>query len=163
MADRVLTNEQILTILSGTPVRITELTAGLMPAQLRAAPSRGEWSVNEVLAHLRACADVWGECILIILREDHPTLRAVNPRSWIVNTDYPGREFQPSLDAFAVQREDLMGTLRRIAPEAWTRSATVVGAGKPLEWSVHFYAQRMARHERSHIKQIERITAALRG
>ena len=29
--------------------------------------------------------------------------------------------------------------------------------GKPLERTVHTYAQRLARHERTHLKQIERI------
>lgn len=52
-----------LSTLRVTPSRIAEVTAGLTPAQARAAPSEGEWSVNEVLAHLRSCADIWGGSI----------------------------------------------------------------------------------------------------
>jgi hypothetical protein len=38
----------------------------------------------------------------------------------------------------------------------------VTGAGKPLERTVLFYAQWLARHERPHVKQIERIVNPLR-
>ena len=75
-----LTTEQILTMLAETPPRIAALTAGLAPVQLRTKPS-DEWSANDVLAHLRACADMWGNCIVAILTQDTPTLRAVNPRT----------------------------------------------------------------------------------
>jgi hypothetical protein len=47
-------------------------------------------------------------------------------------------------------------------PEAWSRTATVTGAGKPRERTVRTYAQWLANHERSHIKQIERIVVTMR-
>ena len=80
-----LTTGQILTMLAETPPRIAALAAGLAPVQLRTKPNPDEWSANDVLAHLRACADMWGNCIVAILTQDMPTLRAVNPRTWIKN------------------------------------------------------------------------------
>src|SRR5690348_494140 len=53
-----LTIEQMLALLAAAPPRLAALTTDLAPAQLRTAPTPGEWSANEVLAHLRACADV---------------------------------------------------------------------------------------------------------
>ena len=82
MANTKLTIEQVLTLLAATPRRIGELTAGVAPARLRTRPSEDEWSANEVLAHLRACADVRGGAIRTILTEDTPTIRAVDPRRW---------------------------------------------------------------------------------
>ncbi len=157
MPEKSLTIEQVLTLLAQTPPRIAALTARRAPAQLRTAPNQGEWSANDVLAHLRSCADVWGDCIAAILAEDRPTLRAVNPRTWITKTDYLEQEFQPSLHAFATQRADLLAVLEPLGPEGWARAATVTGAGKVLERTVLFYAQWLARHERPHVKQIERI------
>jgi hypothetical protein len=43
--------------------RTAALTGGLAPAQLQAVPAPDQWSATEVLAHLRACADMWGGCI----------------------------------------------------------------------------------------------------
>ncbi|MDQ3467526.1 MAG: DinB family protein, partial [Chloroflexota bacterium] len=116
-----------------------------------------EWSANDVLAHLRASADVWGNCIAAIIAEERPTLRAVNPRTWIKQTDYLELEFRPSLRAFATQRADLLAVLEPLPPEGWSRAATVTGAGKVLERTVLFYARWLAGHERPHVKQIERI------
>jgi hypothetical protein len=131
--------------------------------QLRATPSPGEWSVTEVLAHLRSCADVWGGCIVTILAEDRPTLRAVNPRTWIKNTDYLELEFEPSLKAFTRQRADLLAGLEALGPEGWSRLAIVIGAGRPLKRTVQFDAQWLARRERSHYRQIQSAVNAVRN
>lgn len=66
-SEKPFTIEQALTILAQTPQRIAALTADLTPAQLRTPPAPGEWSANDVLAHLRSCADIWGGCIRRLL------------------------------------------------------------------------------------------------
>jgi hypothetical protein len=157
-----LTIEQILSLLATGPSQIAEATAGLTEAQLHAAPSPGAWSANEVLAHLRSCSEVWGNCILTILNQDRPTIRAVSPRTWIKRTNYPEQEFQPSLQAFILQRKELLAILEPLKSKVWLRSAIVTGAGRPLELSLHSYADRMAHHERPHLKQIRHIANSFR-
>ena len=157
-----LTIEQVLTLLAEAPERLAALSAGLTPAQLRTAPESDEWSANEVLAHLRSCADVWGKGIARILDEDAPTIRAVSPRTWISKTDYPDLQFRPSLRSFTEQRAGLLALLEPLPPEGWARVARVTGAGKPLEWSVLSYAQRLARHEHVHVGQVEHIVTVVR-
>jgi hypothetical protein len=157
------TIEQLLAALADAPPLIAELTEGLTADQLRVAPAPGEWSASEVLAHLRSCADVWGQCILTILEQDRPTIKAVNPRTWIEQTGYREENFQTSLQAFVAQRNDLLAVLQPLHPEAWSRSAMVTGAGKVLERTVYSYADWMAEHERPHLKQIRRIASTLRS
>lgn len=153
----------MLTLLAETPQRLAALTAGLVPAQLHTRPNPEEWSANDVLAHLRSCADVWGGCIETILAEDRPTIRAVNPRTWIKQTDYPELDFRPSLDTYTTQRAALVTVLTPLPAEAWSRMARVTGAGKPLERTVLLYAQWLVDHERPHIKQVARIVDTVRG
>jgi hypothetical protein len=160
--DKPLTIEQNLNLLETTPARITELTAGLTPAQLLSPPAPGEWSARDVLAHLRACADMWGRYIVVILDEEHPAFKAVNPTTWIKHTNYRELEFHHSLQSFTAQRAELLAVLKPLPPEAWTRMATVTGAGKARQRTVHTYAQWLANHERSHFKQFERIASTLR-
>lgn len=162
MPRKLLSIEQILAILTETPQRIAALSAGLSEGQLHARPEPGEWSANEVLAHLRACADVWGDCMALILAEDEPTIQAVHPRTWIKKTDYGQQAFASSLQAFTAQRADLLAVLESLAPQAWEREATVTGAGKPRVWTVYGYARRLARHEEPHVEQIARIVQAVR-
>jgi hypothetical protein len=157
----VMTVEQILSVLRETPNCLTTLTGPATPAQLRAVPEPGEWSVTEVLAHLRSCADMWGNAIETILADEHPTLKAVNPTTWIESTDYRELEFRPSLKAFRRQRSSLLTLLETLSPDGWSRSATVVGAGRPIERSVHNYASWLARHERTHWRQVEKTVNAV--
>ena len=96
MAPMVIPREQILSLLREGPRRIAGATGGVASERLCTRLAPEEWSANEVLAHLRACADVWGGCMHRIIEEDHPTIRAINPRTWMDKTDYPELEFWAS-------------------------------------------------------------------
>jgi hypothetical protein len=156
--DTPLTVDQLLTRLAEQAKAIATLTSGLSPARLHRAPKRGEWSVNDVLAHLRSCSDMWGTYMATIIAEDHPTIRAMNPTTWIKQTDYPKLEFAPSFRAFTRQRAELLKLLRYLPKSDWKRTALVTGAGRPRERTVHEYAEWLANHERSHVKHIARMT-----
>jgi hypothetical protein len=160
--DRQLTIDEVLTQLADQPKAIAALTAGLPRAHLHASPSPGEWSVNDVLAHLRSCSDMWGKYIAMMIAEDRPTYRAMNPTTWIKNTNYPELEFEPSFRAFRKQRAELLALLRPLPKAGWSRSATVTGAGRPRERTLMEYARWLANHERSHVKHIGRIVTSPR-
>lgn len=162
MPNKTLTIDQVLRQLEETAPRIGELTAGLNPAELRSAASGDDWSANDVLAHLRACADIWGGCIVAIVG-GAKSLRAVNPRTWIDSTDYREQEFRSSLCAFAAQRAELLTLLKPLPVDRWSLSATVTGAGSPLERNALFYGRWMAGHERAHVKQIARLGFRVRS
>ena len=157
MYDTPLTIDQVMTQLTEQPKAIAAITGDLPRARLHRSPGRGEWSVNDVLAHLRSCADMWGKYIATIIAQDRPTIRAMNPTTWIKSTNYPELEFAPSFRAFTKQRAELLALLRPLPKRGWSRSATVTGAGKPRERTVFEYAQWLANHERSHVKHIKRI------
>ncbi len=161
--DRPLAIDQVLLQLTEQPKAIAELTAGLPRARLHQSPSRGEWSLNDVLAHLRSCADMWGKYIATIIAEERPTIRAMNPTTWIKSTNYPELEFAPSFRAFTRQRAGLLALLRPLPTAGWSRSATVTGAGRPRERTVLEYARWLANHERSHVKHIGRIVTSPRS
>jgi hypothetical protein len=150
-------------MLAGAPPRIAEMTAGLTPDQLQTAPDPESWSANQVLAHLRACADMWGGAMTTIITEEEPTLRAINPRAWIKKTNYPDLDFETSLRSYAEQRGELVILLEVLPPAGWSRSATVTGAGKVLQRTALLYGQWIAGHERPHLKQIARIAEAMSG
>lgn len=164
MARQQLTTEQILSILRETPSRLAALTRGATERQLATPPEPAEWSALEVLAHLRSCADVWGDGIATITAGNHPTIRTVSPTTWVKSTNYCEIGFAASLRAYSDQRDLLLGLLEHLDAAGWRKSATVLGGGSPIEWTVHHYADRLARHERSHLRQVEKTikSAAVR-
>ena len=162
MARGDLPIDEIMAILPTTVPRIAEAAHGLSPSELRASPAAGEWSINDILAHLRACHDVLGGNMLRILAEDRPTWRAMNPRTWMKATDYPEWEFAPAFDVFTSQRADLLAVLTPLSRDAWDRTARVAGlVGGPADLDVTYYGSWMAGHERVHVKEIARIAASV--
>ncbi len=154
------TIEQILDLLTKHPIQISEYTADLTSDQLHTPPNPEEWSINDILAHLRSCSDMWGNAIHTIITQDKPTIKAINPRTWINSTDYPQQKFRASLRVFTQQRTELLAELNALPLKSWSRSAIVTGAGKPLKLTIYSYAERLAIHERSHVKQIKRMVNA---
>jgi hypothetical protein len=97
-----------------------------------------------------------------MLSEDEPTIRAVNPRRWIRDTDYGKIPFSESLEAFTRQRHKLLELLESISHVDWERGATMTGGGASRRYTVQSEADALARHERAHIKQIETRCKLLR-
>ena len=158
MARGDLTVDEIMAILPVTTGRIAAVTASLSPALLRASPEPTAWSINDILAHLRACHDVLGGKMLRILEEDRPTWWAMNPRSWMRQTDYPDWEFGAAFAAFAQQRAEVLAVLEPLEPAAWSRTARVTGLpGGMTELDVRYYGSWMAGHERQHLDQIAQV------
>ena len=151
--------DDALAMLEDHPKRIAAATKRVSARRLRGEAILGEWTAVDVLAHLRACADARGDVIPLILDGEHPSLRAIDPRKLIDETDYRELEFASSLRAFARQRGRLVTLLRGIPRAAWSRTALFTGFGTPRERSVLFYAQWVARHERAHVQHIERAFA----
>ncbi len=184
MPERLKPTGEVIEMLAAMPARIATLAEGATPEQLTTPPAPGEWSAAGVIAHLRSCADVWGDAIRVIAANDPtaerpPTvpfgtstdqsagrlsIRAINPTTWVRATDYFEVAFGPSFAAYAEQRADLVVLLGGLAPEDWVREALVTGAGRPLTRTLHEFAQRIAIHERPHLRQIrDAIVASQRG
>jgi hypothetical protein len=104
---------------------------------------------------------MWGKSIVEILGQDQPTIKAVNPTTWIKQTNYLEQAFRTSLKAFRVQRAELLRVLQPLPPKAWSRAATVTGAGKPRQRTMQTYGQWLANHEQSQMRQMERIVNTL--
>lgn len=154
--------DSVVAMLGNGPRRIAAATGGLSPAALAWKPAPDSWSVNEILAHLRACADVWGASIVRILREENPRFTWVSPRSWIRKTDYDSLDFAVSFAAYWTQRSELVRLLQSLSSSDWNRVAIVKASSAVREETVLSYAQRLAGHEAGHCGQIERVVDAHR-
>jgi len=156
-------SEEVVGLLRESPSRIEQIIAGLTAAELCESPGPDTWSANELLAHLRSCADVWGGYIRRLIDEDGPRFRAISPRGWVHRTDYRELEFEPSFRAFETQRVELLSLLEPLDPRDWSRSAQVTRSGKVVTETVLSFAERLARHEHHHLDQFARIARALLG
>jgi DinB superfamily len=160
---RTLLPDQFCPRLATTPGLIAELTAGLPPDAVDASPSPGAWSLNSILAHLRACADVWGANIEEILTEDAPTIHAINPRVWSEATISHNLTLEISLETSTRRPAALLTRLLTLTAATWKRSAAFNGAGAPAPRTVQFVAARMLNHEGSHLKRMNCVVTRSRA
>jgi hypothetical protein len=150
----------VLASLADTPKQIARLSRGCTEGQLNRKPAPDAWSAQEIVAHLRACAEVWGRSIERMLTEEHPTIRYVSPRGWIKKTNFLEQRFGDSLHAFSVERKALLAKLRKLETSDWERGATFSGTTLGRNGTVLGYAARIADHEAGHLDQIRRTLAA---
>lgn len=145
--------QAVLKILSDTPRQLTSLIARLDDSHLYTKPGQKTWSAAEILAHLRACSDVWTFSIYAMLTEEIPILPDINERRWAKVTSYARIPLALSLQAFSFQREELLRVLRALPPEGWERVALVF----ERKHTVFTQARRMALHEQEHVEQIRQL------
>lgn len=150
---------EYLYMLAETPRRIEALTKDVAEARLQAKADPTSWSANDILAHLRACADVWGKNIAVMLAEDTPTIRHLSPRTWLRKTDYPSLPFQSSFEAFAAQRAGLLATLASLTLAEWSRAAQI--KDRKQERTVFDQVRGMAHHEAEHLQQLADLYSRL--
>ena len=160
MSKPPLTIEQILALMAETPVRMERATFEIAPDLLHTRPRPGQWSANEVLAHVRACADAGTEAIREIIARDMPLL--LEPEDFRIRPEYVGLDFERSLRAFEANRTELLGLLALLPEEGWSRAARVKRKRGFQVRTLNGYGQWMARHEHGHLADIERIARVLR-
>jgi DinB superfamily len=149
--------------LAATTARVEAVARHLSAEQLRVSPAPKGWSPNEILWHIRATADVYGEHITRILNEGQPRWSHVSPRARMKKARYDELPFAESSAAFAQQRTELLAVLGSIAPEAWKRVAIVKVRWMEDEWRLTLDERvwGMADHEEGHCTQMEKVAAAL--
>ena len=136
------------------PGLIGNIAAGHDDTRLTYRPDPQTWSASDVLAHIRSCADVRSKWIAAMLDRDHPTLRAVSPRSAMRR--YVGRDFAMSLREFSDERAALVARLRELDDPGWERGLTFTGASPGrTEQTIAGCAADLLSHERLHLTQLE--------
>lgn len=145
--------DRFLVVLEEIPRRLAGVMAGTNDSRLHFKADKRSWSANDVLAHIRSCADVWGQSIESMLAEDNPTLTDIHPRKWIRQTNYTALDFRDSFKAYASQWAVLLRVLKRLSFEDWSRSAVIAGR----RHTIFTQARRMARHETEHFEKIESL------
>lgn len=140
-------------MLEETIRRISALTGELTDEQLALSPGKREWSAVEILAHVRACNDVWTYSIYAMLSEDNPALPLLDERRWAKVTRYSTLGFHQSFQAFTMSRRELLHILRALSEASWQRVCNIGGRTH----NVFSQVRRMALHEQEHCEQMEKM------
>ena len=145
-----------LAMLWETPRIIVTVAEQASEAQARHRPSPGAWSLFEQLAHLRACAEIWGDDIERMLAQDEPKYAKPHPRRVMQSDRLVEPAFVASARVFADLGARLLALLKPLAQEQWERGAII----DRRHYTVYTQTRRMAMHEAAHAGQIRAIWQA---
>ena len=149
---------RILDQLTQSPFRIEKLTRGIETARLHLRSDAEPWSVSDILAHLRACSDVWGNNIVTMITLDNPTMRYVSPRSLMRKPKYADQEFDAALESFAQERHKLVKILADLDEAGWARPGTFTKTSpRQRDQTVFSFSERIVNHEQPHLDKIETL------
>jgi hypothetical protein len=140
-------------ILIDAPHRILASVEGLNDAQLRTSPNPDEWSLVEIMAHVRGAAEIWTRSIFDMLKVNSPELTYVHPRTWIKNQGYAKLSFDENFQAYKADRDTLISVLQGLPFDQWNRSARF--KGKVNTYTLFGEVVRMASHDDDHCRELE--------
>jgi uncharacterized damage-inducible protein DinB len=102
---------------------VRQAIAGMDDAQLRARPVPGKMSTQEVVGHLVDADQFMCDRMKRTIATDLPLLMGVDGIAYLEALHYAARDVALDLRLIVVQRDQLSADLRRLAPEAWERTA----------------------------------------
>lgn len=153
------TPDALLAGLIATPAALNTICMELTEQQWSDRPQPGEWSLTEILCHLR---DVDREVNIPrlekVLQEKNPFLPGVNSDTWAQERGYQNENGRQALSELIEVRMQLIERLRRLSPAEWQAPARhAIFGPTDLRELTSFTAT----HDRSHMQQILATTRQL--
>jgi FMN phosphatase YigB (HAD superfamily) len=143
--------EAILAVLRSTPAALDSLSNGLPPSLWVESPQAGEWSLTQILCHLRdGDREVHLPRLIKVLEEQNPFLPGIDTDPWAEERQYNAQDGQDALLRFTEQRIQLLNLLENLPLADWRRRArhAIFGPTQLIEL-ISF----IAGHDRLHVHQ----------
>lgn len=141
-------------LLASAPAKLNTLVAPLTEQQLRWRPSAGEWSMKEVLCHLRDHCRIYHERVRRVVGEDNPTLPNWDEQAAVREGRYQDDLTTAILPAYTEARLAMVDLLGSLPPEALLRPGTHAVDG-PL--TLEGLLASAINHDRDHLAQLRSL------
>lgn len=142
----------LVTALRATPARVAAIAEGLDAEELRRRPQEGEWSMKEVMAHLRDLErDLFLPRLRLVLEEERPRFESFDPEAWARSRDHREGRFEQDLAEFAAARARTIAFLEALPDSAVARIG-LSGHFGPV--TLAQYATHVVDHDLEHLGQL---------
>ena len=146
--------EETIAALDRAPKIVVPLVRQAAPAIVKRRPPSGKWSIHEHACHLAEVRPLFFQRLDLMLSEDMPQIRSYDPG----RDDRPDALLAVDLDTalrrFEEDRGRLVGRLRELQPDDWTRTAN---HEEYNSYSVLTMFRHLALHDFFHAYRIEEL------
>lgn len=148
------TARDLLDALQSTPATLTGLLHDCSPEMARAARGGDEnWSVTEVLCHLRDAEERSVQRTRQMLMENQPLIAGYDQDVWASERDYAHATMDEALASFLAHRAEHIAVLTPLSPADWQRGGHHEEQG---DITIQAHVLHMAAHDAIHCAQIAR-------
>jgi uncharacterized damage-inducible protein DinB len=140
-------HDDVIDALAAAPAALTALPADAWDRR----PSPDEWSVGEVVGHLRAADAIWRPRILLTLVHDNVAWPDIDERALQSVLETGGLDVSAQVFSFAFGRAELCGALAKLDADGWSRTFVHSTFG---DLTVLAACQLVIGHEADHLAQI---------
>ncbi|KAA3648755.1 MAG: HAD family hydrolase [Chloroflexi bacterium] len=150
----------LVAILNSTPGALETLTRDLTAEQWRQRPVEDEWSLVEIVAHLRDSEiEVNLPRLQLLLAEDEPSIIGLDTDIWAEERNYIAEDGPQALAAFTEARSQSMDILAELDEVGWQKLGRHSYFGPTtLQELVRF----TGRHDRLHVQQVHKTIDKIR-
>jgi uncharacterized damage-inducible protein DinB len=104
--------------------KLRRAVEGLTPAELRAKPGPGKWSIQEIVIHLVDSDSIAIDRMKRILSEDNPPLLYADETAYVDRLYTDEQSVEDALTLFDVGRRQFARILRKLPDDAFRRRGT---------------------------------------
>jgi hypothetical protein len=154
----LLGDQDPIAVLRRTPDVLTRVVEDVPGAIVTIPEAPGKWSIRHVVQHLADSELVGGVRLRLILAQDRPPLTAYDQDLWAGGLRYQDVEVHDALGQFTVLRRANLRLWEGLTAEDLPRVGLHSERG---EESLEHLRKLYAAHDLLHLRQIERIRAAI--
>ena len=144
----------MLDALRATPDTLNRLLAGVTQEQAQKARGGDEnWSVIEVLCHLRDAEEFGLQRDILMRDQDNPDILPYDQEKLAIERDYASQDLRAVLADFNAKRQRRIAVLAGLSPEGWQRSGNHTEMGRI---DIFSHTLHMVCHDAIHCAQIAR-------
>lgn len=158
--DGFLGTRDPMTVLAQTADKLAKFTAEHSAELLRTRPFAGKWTPNEIIGHLTDSEWVYGFRVRLILCEERPTIMGMDQDRWVAGQRLNEREPSALVEMFRGLRMYNLAIWKQMTPADFARVGRHNERG---DESLGQMIRMLAGHDLSHIDQITRYIAAIKG
>jgi hypothetical protein len=150
-------HDHLIDALRRAPALVAGAVASV-PSGAAAARTGDEWSVAEIVGHIRAADTIWRTRAVLALVHDGVTMPDVDERALQAVQEASGLTLDDQVRVFTVQRHEIVGILSSLSEHDWARTCVHSTAGLLTMVDV---CRAWEEHEREHLVQLQETVGRL--